>query len=576
MFFDVSDIVEILKNHKLNYSSMARRKSKQKIDKKMIIDSFAEMARAKSIDRDLLQGILEETFSMIIRKKYGMESEFEIIVNMDKGDIEIFLIREVVEEVEDETTQISVEDANKYSEEELEVGEDFVEEISLDNLAESFGRRLISLASQNLNQRIREVEKDNVYNEYIAKVNEIIIGEIYQIRRHDILVLHNKIEMRLPREEQIPNEPYRFRKNQTIKAIIKDVKRNGPGGQTDVILSRASGAFLERLFEIEIPEIYDGVIQIKAIARDPGERSKVAVMSYDERIDPVGACVGMKGIRIHSIVRELNNENIDLIEYSDDVSTFISRALSPAKVKEITYNPETLTAEVLVSEDQVSLAIGKNGQNVRLASKLTGYAITLNREGGEDIEISEFKVELGENIYKQIIGLGIETAREFLEASPEKILGETDITKENLMEVREVVLTEFDEDESEEMKKRIINFGVDEATRRTIVEKILQRAEEEELGSESSEAEAEKSENAETELLSTDDEAKSIDNSDDNSDALADTDVIEITEEAESAAPEDLLQETELPNIDEDLTKITKTDESNLAPDTDETDAKTE
>ncbi|GAB1372567.1 hypothetical protein MASR1M45_26290 [Candidatus Kapaibacterium sp.] len=349
---------------------MARRKAKHKIDKRVIVEAFTEMAKHKSIDRDLLQGILEETLSMIIRKKYGQEANFEIIVNMDKGDIEIYLMREIVEVVEDDVLQISLEEARKYSEEPVELGDDFIEEITLDNIADSFGRRLVTLASQNLNQRIRDVEKDNVYREYASKVNEVIVGEIYQIRRHDLLVLHNKIEMRLPREEQIPNEPYKYKKNQSIKAIVKEVKRHGMGGQPEIILSRSSNEFLAKLFEIEIPEIYDGIIQIKAIARDPGERSKVAVLSYDDRVDPVGACVGMKGIRIHSIVRELNNENIDLIEYSDNPDIFISRALSPAKVTEISVDADTRTANVVVSDEQVPLALGRGGQNVRLASML--------------------------------------------------------------------------------------------------------------------------------------------------------------------------------------------------------------
>jgi N utilization substance protein A len=440
---------------------MPRRKQKHKIDKKMIIDAFQEMAKDKSIDRDLLQGILEETLSMIVRKKYGLEANFDIIVNMEKGDIEIFLIREVVEEVEDDETQISVEEANKYSEEELESGEEFVEEITLDNLAENFGRRLISLASQNLNQRIREVEKDNVYNEYITKLNEIIIGEIYQVRRHDILILHNKIEMRLPREEQIPNEPYRYKKNQTIKAIVKEVNRTSGGNQPEIILSRASEDFLARLFEIEIPEIYDGIIQIKAIARDPGERSKVAVTSFDDRVDPVGACVGMKGIRIHSIVRELNNENIDLIEYSDDPRAFITRALSPAKVREIQLSPETMNATVVVPDDQVSLAIGKNGQNVRLASKLTGYALTLMKEGGEDIDLIEFREELGLKLYRKLAAEDIETAREFLETDVERLLSIEGMSKELLLDLRKIILSEFEEQEKPEVVEQIKNAQVD-------------------------------------------------------------------------------------------------------------------
>lgn len=437
---------------------MPRRKQKHKIDKKVIIEAFAEMAKHKSIDRDLLQGILEETLSMIIRKKYGQEANFDIIVNMEKGDIEIYLMKEIVEEVIDPVTQISLTEAQTYSDEKYEIGDDYIEEITLDNISDSFGRRLVTLASQNLNQRIREVEKDNVYREYIDKVGEIIIGEIYQVRRHDILVVHNKIEMRLPREEQIPNEPYRYKKNQSIKALVKEVKRTGIGGQPEIILSRASEDFLARLFEIEIPEIYDGVIQIKSIARDPGERSKVAVVSYDDRVDPVGACVGMKGIRIHAIVRELNNENIDLIEYTDDIKLFIMRSLSPAKVEDIDLSVETRTANVTVKDDQVALAVGKNGQNVRLASKLTGYNISLTKLGDEDIELSEFLPDMGEELFKLVNDSGIETAREFLEANVEFLLSFEGMTKEKLIQLRQIMLVEFDEVEQPDILEAINNY----------------------------------------------------------------------------------------------------------------------
>ncbi|MBX3043385.1 MAG: transcription termination factor NusA [Candidatus Kapabacteria bacterium] len=437
---------------------MARGKAKHKIDKRVIVEAFTEMAKHKSIDRDLLQGILEETLSMIIRKKYGQDANFEIIVNMDKGDIEIYLMREIVETVEDDVLQISLDEALKYSEEAVEIGDDFIEEITLDNIADSFGRRLVTLASQNLNQRIRDVEKDNIYREYASKVGEIIVGEIYQIRRHDLLILHNKIEMRLPREEQIPNEPYKYKKNHTIKAIVKEVKRNGMGGQPEIVLSRSNNEFLAKLFEIEIPEIYDGIIQIKSIARDPGERSKVAVISYDDRVDPVGACVGMKGIRIHSIVRELNNENIDLIEFSDEPKLYISRALSPAKVSDIEVNMETRTANVIVGDDQVALAVGKSGQNVRLASMLTGFNIILSKSGEEDIELAEFKAEFGDELFTAVISLGIETAREFLEAEPEDLLALEGMTKEKLIELRLIILIEFDESESKEYVDRIKAF----------------------------------------------------------------------------------------------------------------------
>lgn len=439
---------------------MARRKVKPTVDKKLVIEAFAEMAKQKNIDRDLLQGIVEETMSMLVKKKYGQESSFDIIVNMDKGDIEIYLIKEIVEEVEDPITQITLEEAqNNNPNEDYELGDDFIQEITLENIADNFGRRLITLAAQNLNQKIREIEKDNIYNEYIDKVNEIIIGEIYQIRRNDILVMHNKVEMHLPREEQIPNEPYRYKKNQSIKAIIKEVKRTGSGGQPEIVLSRGSEEFLARLFEIEIPEIYDGIIQIKGIARDPGERSKVAVTSFDDRVDPVGACVGMKGIRIHSIVRELNNENIDLIEYSEDPKQYITKALSPAKIKEISLSEDVRSATVIVSDDQVSLAIGKNGQNVRLASKLTGYSITLIKEGGEDIDINEFTDEFGQELIDSLNEIGIETAREFLEADIELLLSLDNISKEYLLELRSIVLLEFEEEETDETRSAILDYN---------------------------------------------------------------------------------------------------------------------
>jgi N utilization substance protein A len=428
---------------------MARRKvAKHQVDKKVIIEAFAEMAKHKNIDKDILQGVLEETLSMIVKKKFGQEAIFDIIVNMDKGDIEIYLNREIVEEVEDPIREISMEEVLKYHEEgEFELGEEYIEEITLDNIADSFGRRLVSLASQNLNQKIREIEKDNIYNEFHSKIGEIINGEVHMTRHNGIIVTYEKTEMTLYRDEQIPNEPFRYKKGQTIKAIIKDVRRNGAGGQPEVILSRASEEFLAKLFENEIPEIYDGIIQIRSIARDPGERAKVAVSSLDERVDPVGACVGMKGIRIHSIVREVNNENIDLIEYNENPVEFIKKALSPAKVKEITIQDDTRTAIVTVPDDQVSLAIGRNGQNVRLASKLTGYSLTLVKEGSEDIDLDEFVNELGEGLLDQLEAREISTAREFLEASPEVLLAIPGMTKDVLIELRQIILVEFDEKE---------------------------------------------------------------------------------------------------------------------------------
>jgi N utilization substance protein A len=373
---------------------------------------------------------------------------------MDKGDLEIYLMRTIVEEVEDPSLQISLKEVSTRTQEVYELGDEFIEEITLENIAENFGRRLIALATQTLGQRIRDVEKDNVFNEYNDKVGEIIVGEVYQVRPGSLLVMHNKIEMRMPREEQIHNE--RYKKNMSVKAIIKEVRRMQGSGTPDIILSRSADEFLARLFEIEIPEVYDGIIEIKSISRDPGERAKVAVQSFDERVDPVGACVGMKGIRIHSIVRELNNENIDVIEYSLDPKVFIAKALAPAKVKDIAVSPDTRSATVLVADDQVSLAIGRNGQNVRLASKLTGYNITLIKEGGEDIELIEFREELGREMYDNIINLGIDTAREFLEADIYELLSLPEMSKQTLLEIRQIILTEFDEQEKSEITQAIL------------------------------------------------------------------------------------------------------------------------
>ncbi|HUI64236.1 MAG TPA: transcription termination factor NusA, partial [Bacteroidota bacterium] len=289
-----------------------------------IVESFAQMVREKGIDKDILTGIVEDVFSMMVRKKYGQDAKFDVVVNMDKGDIEIFLEREVVETVENPVTQIDVQTAREISGEELGVGEDFVEVIPLVN----FGRRLVVSAKQNLNQRIKEIERESIYNEYSNAIGDIVVGEIYQIRRNEILINHNRNELLLPKNEQIFKE--RYKKGDTIRAVVKEVRKNA--GNPVVIVSRADPKFLSKLFELEIPEIYDGIIEIKQIAREPGERAKVAVESHDDRIDAVGACVGMKGVRIHTIVRELNNENIDVINFSDQPLVFIQRALAPAKL----------------------------------------------------------------------------------------------------------------------------------------------------------------------------------------------------------------------------------------------------
>jgi N utilization substance protein A len=410
-----------------------------------IVESFAQMVREKGIDKDILSGIVEDVFSMMVRKRYGQDAKFDVVVNMDKGDIEIFLEREVVETVENPVTQIDVMTARDMSGEELGVGEDFVEVIPLS----AFGRRLVVSAKQNLNQRIKEIERENIYNEYSNTIGDIIVGEIYQIRRNEILINHNRNELLLPKSEQIFKE--RYKKGDTIRAVVKEVRKNS--GNPVVIVSRADPKFLAKLFELEIPEIYDGIIEIKEIAREPGERAKVAVESHDDRIDAVGACVGMKGVRIHTIVRELNNENIDVINFTDQPEVFIQRALAPAKLKSIDLNREAKTADVLVAADQVSLAIGRNGQNIRLASKLTGYEINLIKEGAEDeydIELVEFKEDLGEDLYLKLIEAGLETAKDVINAKLDTLLAIEGLTEESIQQIREKMRQDLEEAEVED------------------------------------------------------------------------------------------------------------------------------
>lgn len=350
--------------------------------KSEIVDSFSQMVKDKKIDRDLLESIIKEVFGMMIKKKFGQIANFDVIVNMDKGDIEMYLIKAVVEEVTVPETEITLTEARERSGEELDIGDDFTE--VLDYV--SFGRRHIVNLKQNLNQKIREVEKEIIYNDYKDILGEIIVGEIYQIKPHSILLIHNSNEIQFPKGEQIPKE--RYKKGESLRVYVKEVSKK-TSGPPSIIVSRAADDFLKKLFELEIPEIYDGVIEIKGIAREPGERAKVAVYSYDDRIDAVGACVGMKGIRIHSIVRELANENIDVINFSEDIGLYIARALAPAKLKDIYLDKANKVAKIVADEDQISLVIGKNGQNIKLASKLTDYEIDVERNSGRPKDIEE-------------------------------------------------------------------------------------------------------------------------------------------------------------------------------------------
>ena len=410
-----------------------------------IVEAFSQMVKGKNVDRDVLENIIEEIFGVMVKKKYGLEANFDVIANMDKGDIEIFIERTIVDEVEDPEHEISIDEVNeKGNEDELEVGEDYVEKLELS----SFGRRLINLARQSLNQRIREIEKELIYNEYSEMVGEIIVGDIYQVRRNDILINHNKNELLLPRIEQIPRE--RYRKGDTLRAVIKEVRKtpNGPM----IIISRADNLFLKKLFEIEIPEIYDGIIEIKRIAREPSERAKVAVESMDERIDAVGACVGMKGVRIHAIVRELSNENIDIVNYSDDPVTLIQRSLAPAKLKQIDLDESKKQCSVLADSDQVSLIVGRNGVNIRLAMKLTGYDIDVIREEkpyeeyDEDIELVELREELGTEIVDLLIQSRYDTAVEVLTAGVDELKEIESLDEEKATEIIDIIKNQFEEE----------------------------------------------------------------------------------------------------------------------------------
>jgi N utilization substance protein A len=404
------------------------------------------MVREKGLDKDVLGGIIEEVFGVLVKKQYGQEANFEVVVNMDRGDIEIFLEKEIVDEVEDPQLQISIDELNeKGNEDELEVGEEYIEKIDLS----AFGRRHINLARQNLNQKIREIEKEIIFKEYSEMMGEIVVGDIYQVRKNDILVNHNKNELVLPRSEQIQRE--RYRKGDTIRAVIKEIRKT-PNGPV-IVISRADNLFLKRLFEIEIPEIYDGIIEIKDIAREPGERAKVSVESNDARIDAVGACVGMKGVRIHAIVRELSNENIDVINYSDDPIVYIQRAIAPAKIKQLELDEEARTCTVTADSDQVSLLVGRNGVNIRLAIKLTGYEIDIIREEKQyeeyedDIELVSLREELGSEVVDILINNRFDTAVEVLSAGIEKIKEIEDFDDAKANEIIEIIKSQFEEEE---------------------------------------------------------------------------------------------------------------------------------
>jgi N utilization substance protein A len=390
--------------------------------KSEIVEAFNQIVKDKNIEKDLLSSILENIMYSIVKKKYGTTENFNIFVSMDKGEIEIHQSKIIVDNVQDENLEIDLETARKV-EPDLEIGDEFLEIID----PSSFGRRLIISAKQNLNQKIKEAEKDVIFEEFQNRVGEIIIGDIRQINRNEIYLNVEQIEVILPKKEQIYNEKYR--RGDHVRVLIKDVNRSNRG--PEIIVSRADPSFLIRLFELEVPEIYDGIIEIKGIAREAGDRTKIAVYSNDKRIDAVGACVGMKGIRIQSIVRELNDEKIDIINWSIESEIFIARALSPAKPIKVIIDEDSQKAAAIIPDNQISLAIGKGGQNKRLASKLTGFEIDTIKESDysqmiaeeteEEIEIADIK-ELSLSIINKLISSGYETVNDILEADKEALL----------------------------------------------------------------------------------------------------------------------------------------------------------
>ncbi|MEZ5199141.1 MAG: transcription termination factor NusA [Bacteroidales bacterium] len=406
-----------------------------------LVETFSEFKEFKNIERETMMRILEDVFKHMLTKKYGEAVNIDVIVNIDKGDLEIWRSREIVPdgEVEDEFLQIEYSEAIKI-EPDFEVGEEVSEEIFM----KDFGRREILTIRQNLVSKIQEYEKDNVYRKYKERIGDIITGEVYQVWKKEILVLDDEgIELMLPKSEQIPTDFYR--KGDTIRAVVSKVemRNNTPM----IILSRTSPIFLERLFESEVPEVFDGLITIKNIVRVPGERAKISVESYDDRIDPVGACVGMKGSRIHGIVRELKNENIDVINYTSNPSLYISRALSPAKISSTVIHEEEKKADVYLKPDQVSLAIGKGGFNIKLAGKLTGYEIDVYREtdiDSEDVDLMEFSDEIEEWIIEEFRAIGCDTAKSVLDLPVEDLVKRTDLEEETIKEVIKILREEFE------------------------------------------------------------------------------------------------------------------------------------
>lgn len=407
-----------------------------------IIESFSEFKDEKNIDRVTLMAFIEESFRNQLKKKFGTDDNFDIIVNPDKGDLEIWRNRIIVAdgEVEDDNMEIALQEALKI-EPDFEVGEEVTEEVKLIDL----GRRFVLAFRQNLVSRIQEHDNGELFKRYKDMEGEIIAGEVHHVRHREIIIYDDEQnELILPKSEMIPDKDF-FRKGDTVRAVVSRVDFKGT--KPVVILSRTDGKFLEKLFEQEIPEVFDGLIVVKSVVRVPGEKAKVAVESYDDRIDPVGACVGMKGSRIHGIVRELRNENIDVINFTANTQLFISRALSPAKITSLTINEEDKRVDVFLKPDQVSLAIGRGGHNIRLAGKLTGYEIDVYRddEEDEDVELTEFGDEIEDWIIAELKAIGCDTAKSVLKLSVEDLVNRTDLEEETIQEVRQVLSQEFED-----------------------------------------------------------------------------------------------------------------------------------
>lgn len=415
-----------------------------------LIESFSLFKEDKNIDRATLMSIIEEVFRAMLIKKYGSDKNFDIIVNPDKGDIEIYKNRTIVDDEfaddsfdYDPNKHISLTDAHKI-EPDFEIGEEVTELVKLDEI----GRRNVLSVRQNLVQKILELEKTGIYNKYKERVGDIINAEVYQVWKKEIMLLDDEgNELLLPKTEQIPSDF--FKKGDSVKAVVHKVELKN--GTPSVIMSRTAPAFLERLFEMEVPEVFDGLITIKKIVREPGERAKVAVESYDDRIDPVGACVGMKGSRIHGIVRELKNENIDVINYTSNAQLLIQRSLSPAKVTSVKLNEDTKRAEVFLKPDQISLAIGKGGFNIKLAGKLTGYEIDVFRDNDEavvdidDVDLIEFSDEIEESVITALQAIGCDTAKSVLEMDLTELARRTGLTEEVIEDVKQVLQSEFED-----------------------------------------------------------------------------------------------------------------------------------